>query len=61
MYSIQNKPLYKGHNLRSQNIPTIHFEPPKEQNLWMYVYAENKSAEFMLAPKCPLFSQRFQI
>ena len=29
-----NKPLYKGHNLRSQYIiPTIHFEPPKEENL----------------------------
>ena len=32
-------------------IPTIHFEPPKEDNL----STKNKSAEFMLSPKCPLF------
>ena len=32
-------------------IPTIHFEPPKEENL----STKNKSAEFMSSPKSPLF------
>ena len=32
-------------------IPTLHFEPPKKENF----STMNKSAEFMLSPKCPLF------
>ena len=32
-------------------IPTMYFEPPKEENL----STKNKSAGFMLSPKCPLF------
>ena len=32
-------------------IPTIHFEPPKEENL----STKSKSIEFMSNPKCPLF------
>ena len=32
-------------------IPTMYFEPPKEENL----STKNKSVEFMLPPKCPLF------
>ena len=31
-------------------IPTIHFEPPKEDNL----STKSKSAEFMSSPECPL-------
>ena len=32
-------------------IPTIHFEPLKEEN----PSTKNKSAKFMSSPKCPLF------
>ena len=32
-------------------IPTIHFEPPKEENL----STKNKSATFSLSLKCPSF------
>ena len=46
-----NKPLYKGHDLQSHEIHTIHFEPPKEESL----STKNKSAKFLLSPKCPLF------
>ena len=35
----------------SSIIPTIHFEPPKGDNLSI----KKKSAEFELPPKCPLF------
>ena len=33
-------------------IPTIHFEPPKEE----YLSTKNKSVEYMLSRKCPLFT-----
>ena len=32
------------------DFPTIHFEPPKEENL----STKNKLVEFMSSPKCPL-------
>ena len=46
-----NKPLYKGHGLRFQYNFYIHFEPPKEE----HISIKNKSAEFMLSSKCPIF------
>ena len=46
-----HKPLYKGYDLRSQYNSYNAFEPPKEEKL----SAKNKSVEFMMSPKCPLF------
>ena len=46
-----NKPLYKGHGLRSQYNSYNTLEPPNEENL----STKKKSDEFISSPKCPIF------
>ena len=47
MINLSTKDMTYGPSI----FPVIHFESPKEENL----STKNKSAEFMLSPKCPLF------